>query len=172
MYLWRPLQSCFASLKIFKNWDPLESLVHALVAFLLLSYSKILVTSFVLLNSNVLSTNTADAVNPVLYFDASVKYFGSEHLPFALLAILVLAIFTVLPVLILLLYPTRVFQRCLGCCSTRWQLALRTFADAFQGCYKDGTAGTPDWRCFSGLYLLFRIMANVNAVLNPPTWTS
>ena len=165
VYLWRPFQICFDSLKIFKKWDPLESLVHALVAFLLLSYSKILVTSSVLLNSNVLSTNTADAINSALYFDASVKYFGSEHLPFALLAILVLAIFIVLPVLILLLYPTRAFQQCLGCCNTRWQLALRTFVDAFQGCYKDGTADTPDWRCFSGLYLLFRIMANVNIVL-------
>ena len=166
VYLWRPFQSCFASCNTFKKWDPLESLVHALVAFLLLSYSKILVTSSILLNSTALLTNTADAVvSRAVYFDASVKYFGTEHLPFALLAILVLAIFTVLPVLILLLYPTRVFQRCLGCCNTRWQLALRTFVDAFQGCYKDGTTGTPDCRFFSGLYLLFRIMANVNSIL-------
>ena len=165
VHLWRPFRICFESLKMFKNWDPSESLVHALVAFLLLSYSKILVTSSVLLKSNVLSTNTADAVNSALYFDASVDYFGSEHLPFALIAILVLAIFIVLPVLSLLLYSTRVYQRCLGCCSTRWQLAKRAFMDAFQGCYKDGTADTPDCRFFSGLYLLFRITANVNIIL-------
>ena len=30
--------------------------------------------------------------------------------------------------------------------------------DAFQGYYKDGTNGTPDWRYFSGLYLIFRIL--------------
>ena len=30
--------------------------------------------------------------------------------------------------------------------------------DAFQGYYKDGTTGTPDWRCFSAFYLIFRIV--------------
>ena len=165
VYLWRPFQSCCASCNILKKWDPLESLIHAFVAFFLLSYSKILVTSLTLLKSNDLFNTTADIVRPtVVYYDASVKYFGTEHLPFALLAILVLAVFIVLPVLLLLLYQTRAFQLCLGCCNARWQLALRTFVDAFQGCYKDGTADTPDWRCFSGLYLLFRVMANVNSV--------
>ena len=33
---------------------------------------------------------------------------------------------------------------------------LRTFADAFQGCYKDGTVGTQDCRWFSGVHLLVR----------------
>ena len=31
--------------------------------------------------------------------------------------------------------------------------------DAFQGRYKNGTNGTPDWRYFLGLYLIFRILA-------------
>ena len=79
-------------------------------------------------------------------------------MPLALLAIFASATFIVLPVLILLLYPTRVFQRCIGCCSTRWH-ALDAFVDAFQGYYKNGTDGFPDWRYFSGLYLIFRILA-------------
>ena len=162
VYLWMPFRNCC------RNWDSLESLIHAFSAFLLLSYSKILLTSLTLLKSTnyPLFNISGNIVSPMaVYYDASFKYFGTEHLPFALLAILVLAIFTVQPVLILLLYPTRVFQRCLGCCNTRWQLALRTFVDAFQGCYKDGTADTPDWRCFSGLYLLFFITVNVCHVL-------
>ena len=162
VYLWMPFRNCC------RNWDSLESLIHAFAAFLLLSYSKILLTSLTLLKStnHPLFNVSGNIATPMaVYYDASFKYFGTEHLPFALLAILVLAIFTVLPVLILLLYPTRVFQRCLGCCNTRWQLALRTFVDAFQGCYKDGTTSTPDWRCFSGLYLLFFITVNVCHVL-------
>ena len=162
VYLWKPFRNCC------RNWNSSETLIHAFAAFLLLSYSKILLTSITLLkpSNHPLFNISGDKVSPmVVYYDASFKYFGSEHLPFALLAILVLAIFTVLPVLILLLYPTRVFQRWLGCCNTRWQLALRTFVDAFQGCYKDGTADTPDWRCFSGLYLLFLITSNIGSVL-------
>ena len=53
----------------------------------------------------------------------------------------------------------RSFQRCLGYCTRiRWQF-LHTFADAFQGCYKNGTSGTWDYRYFAGLYLLLRIVA-------------
>ena len=162
VYLWKPFRNCC------RNWDSSETLIHAFAAFLLLSYSKILLTSLTLLKStkHPLYNASGITVTPLaVYYDASFKYFGSEHLPFALLAILVLAIFTVLPVLILLLYPTRVFQRCLGCCNTRWQLALRTFVDAFQGCYKDGTAGTPDWRCFSGLYFICIATINVCSVI-------
>ena len=52
----------------------------------------------------------------------------------------------------------RSFQRCLGYCTRiRWQF-LHTFADTFQGGYKNGTNGTWDCRYFAGLYLLFRIV--------------
>ena len=94
----------------------------------------------------------------VLFFDASMEYFSRQHLPFALLAICVLLVFVLFPLLLLLLYPMRSFQRCLGYCTRiRWQF-LHTFADAFQGCYKNGTNGTRDYRYFAGLYLFFRIV--------------
>jgi len=91
------------------------------------------------------------------YYDASIPYFGREHLPFALLAIFVLFVFIVIPLIVLLLYPTKVFQKCLGCCRVRWH-PLHAFADAFQGCYKNGTNGTRDYRYFAGFYLIFRIV--------------
>ena len=164
VYLWKPFHKCCSCIS--QRWSPSESLVHAFAAFLLLSYSKILFASFSLLHSSgyTLDTSGEKVGSLVLYYNATVPYFGTEHLPFALLAISIAAIFTVLPVLILLLYPTRVFQRCIGCCSTRWH-ALDAFVDAFQGYYKDGTNGTPDWRYFSGLYLIFRILTIVTHIL-------
>ena len=157
VYLWKPFHTCCACIS--QRWNPSESLVHTFATFLLLSYSKILFVSFSLLQSN---GHTIDSSGDKMgslstYYNATVPYFGTEHLPFAILAISVLAVFIVLPVLILLLYPTRVFQRLIGCCNTRWH-ALDAFVDAFQGYYKDGTNGTPDWRYFSGLYLIFRIL--------------
>ena len=94
----------------------------------------------------------------MLFFDALIESFSREHLPFALLAICVLLVFAVFPLLLLLLYPMRSFQRCLGYCTRiRWQF-LHTFADAFQGCYKNGTNGTHDYRYFARLYLFCRIV--------------
>ena len=164
IYLWKPFRKCCACIS--QKWSPSESLVHAFSAFLLLSYSKILHVSFSFLHQGGYTRDSSgEKVSGLaFYYNATVPYFSTEHLPFALLAISVLAIFIVLPVLILLLYPTRVFQRCIGCCSTRWH-ALDAFVDAFQGYYKNGTNGTPDWRYFSGLYLIFRILAIGSHVL-------
>ena len=123
-----------------------------------------LVCIFPVVGSNKLSMIPKDKrVGPTMvYYDASIEYFSaSTHLPFALLAIFVLCTFVVLPALVLLLYPTRIFQRSLGCCRVRW-LALHAFADAFQGYfngyYKNGTDGTRDYRYFAGLYIIFRIL--------------
>ena len=169
VYLWKPFHKCCACVS--QRWSPSESLVHTFAAFLILSYSKILLVSFSLLHQNgytlSVDSNGEKEVFGVFYYNATVPYFSKEHLPFALLAISILAMFIVLPVLILLLYPTRVFQRCIGCCNTRWH-ALDAFVDAFQGYYKDGTNGTPDWRYFSGLYLIFRILV-IGAHVLPDT---
>ena len=158
VHLCKPFHKCCACIS--QRWSPSESLVHAFAAFLLLSYSKMLFVSFNLLNHSRITQDSSGEKGGslVFYYNATVPYFSIEHLPFALLTISMLATFAVLPVLILLLYPTRVFQRCIGCYSTRWH-ALDAFVDAFQGCYKNGTNGTPDWRYFSGLYLIFRILA-------------
>ena len=92
-----------------------------------------------------------------LYYDASIEYFGKKHLPYAILAVFVVLIFIIFPMLLLLLYPMRCCQRCLGHCRVRWH-ALHTFIDAFQGCFKDGTNGTQDCRYFPALYFVFRLL--------------
>ena len=157
VYLWRPFSVCFAPLVSRYQWNPAESLVHVFVTFLVLSYSKLLFVSSTLLRYTHIVDSTGAMLGRVLYYDASVVLFSREHLPFALLAIFVLLTFNILPLLVVVLYPTRVFQKCLNCCRIRWH-AVHAFADAFNGCYKDGTNGTWDYRYFAGFYLLFRII--------------
>ena len=159
--LWRVFCKCFSSCKRRwgRQWDPIASLVHTFAAFLLLSYSKILFVSLQLLSYTQLYVPTGGVLDPPrrVYHDPSLEWFGDKHLPFALLAIIVLCIFIFFPALVLLLYPTKPFQKCLGCCGSTW-LALHAFADVFQGCYKNGTNGTRDCRYFAGLYLVLRIV--------------
>ena len=159
--LWRVFCMCFSSCRRRwgRQWDPVASLVHTFAAFLLLSYSKILFVSLQLLSYTQLYVPTGGILDPPrrVYHDPSLEWFGDKHLPFALLAIFVLCIFTFFPALVLLLYPTKLFQKCLGCCGRRW-LALHAFADVFQGCYKNGTNGTRDCRYFAGFYLILRIV--------------
>ena len=62
-----------------------------------------------------------------------------------------------MPLLLLCLYPSRPFQSCLNHCRLNSQV-LRTFMDAFQGCYK---LEPYDCRYFSGFYLVLRIVGLV-----------
>ena len=157
IFVWRPFHVCFTRFR--RRWDPKGSVINAFATFLLLSYSKLLTVSYSLLDASTLHNNAGESIGPaVLFFDASTEYFSRQHLPFAVLSICVLLVFVLFPLLLLLLYPMRSFQRCLGYCTRiRWQF-LHTFADAFQGCYKNGTNGTRDFRYFAGLYLFFRIV--------------
>ena len=63
----------------------------------------------------------------------------------------------------------RSFQRCLSYCTRIRCQFLHTFADAFQGWYKNGNSGTHNCRYFAGLYLLFRIVLLV-AFITPMSY--
>ena len=96
-----------------------------------------------------------------MYIDASVKYFQSEHLLYALPALVFSTTLVVIPLMLLFLYPLNSFQKCLNICQWRC-IALHIFADAFHGCYKNGTIGTRDYRWFAGLHLLMRFVVVVS----------
>ena len=152
--LWKPFRICFARLQ--RQWDIQTSLIEAFASFLLLSYVKFLSVSFDLLFPVHIYNIHHESLETYLYYDGTVEYFGKQHLPYAILAIVVLSIFIILPLLLLCLYPCHCFQRILNACKLRCQ-AFHIFMDAFQGCYKNGTDGMRDCRYFSALYLLVRI---------------
>ena len=90
-----------------------------------------------------------------LFYDPTVPYFGSRHLPYAIVGVIIVLLFAILPVLLLVLYPFRCFQKLLNQFPFRWYI-LHTFVDLFYGSYKDGTQpGTRDYRWFHSFPLLF-----------------
>ena len=153
--VWRPFHKCFARFR--QQWDIRASIIDAFATFLLLSNIKILSVSVDLLLPTYVYYMNGSAVGIYLYYDGSVEYFGTnKHLPYAIFAVFVVPIFIIFPILFLLLYPMRHFQRCLVC-GVRWH-ALHIFIDVFQGYYKDGTNGTRDCRFFAAVYLLLRFI--------------
>ena len=159
----RPFHRCTEHFR--SQWNVRTSIVDAFATFILLSYVKLLsVSSDLLIPTHVYNVN-GSSLGLYLYYDATIEYFGDEHLPYGVLAVFVLLVFILFPLLLLLLYPMRCFQRCLGCCGVRWH-ALPIFIDAFQGCYKDGTNGTWDCRYFAGAYFFARIIFFITYVLS------
>ena len=142
-----------------RNWNPKETILNTCITFLLLSYSKLLFVSIRLLiavpSYNCDSKTTPNS--PILLFDPSIRYFHSEHIPYAVLSISIIVVFIILPPTLLCLYPTKMFRNCLRCVGfKRWDI-LHLIMDIFQGWFKDGTENSLDYRCFSSLYMLLRL---------------
>jgi hypothetical protein len=157
--MWRPFQVFFSLFS--KNWEIRTSLIDAFSTFFLLTNIKFLSVSFYLLVPTRVYHLYGDTYNYTwsLFYAPDIEYFGREHLPYAILAIVVLCALVILPITILALYPFAFFQKFLNLFPVRWYI-LHTFVDAFQGCYKDGTEpGTRDYRWFSAVYLAFRSLA-------------
>ena len=153
VFLWRPFRYLFSC--FYRNWESRASVIDAFATFFLLSFTKMASTSVDLLTPVRAVNLKNNNVTWVPYNDATMEYFGKQHLPFAILALVCSTIFAILPILLLLIYQFHWFQRLLSCLHIRHQL-LREVMECFQSCYTNGTQpGTKDHRWFSAvLYII------------------
>ena len=150
--LWKPFNKVLAIFR--KSWDIRTSVLDSFATFFLLSYMKILnVTADILIPTQIFQLSSDKSMLGV-YYSPTVPYFGEEHLPYAILAIILVTLFVSVPTIIFTLYPCKFFQKFLSLFPINWHF-LHAFVDSFQGCYKDGTEpGTHDCRWFSVPMLL------------------
>ena len=157
LWLWRPFHRC--CVRFNRIMDIQSSIIKAFSTFLLLSYVKFLNATIDMLLPIKAYDVHGQMVGWYVYYDASYRYFHKDHLPYAIMGIACFLIFVLSPLVLLLIYPTTCFQRCLNICRLRSH-ALQVFVDTFQGHYKDGTEpGTRDCRWFAAVYFLARIIA-------------
>ena len=123
------------------------SMITAFTTFLVLSYTKILGTSFRLLSPSYVYNIMNGNRSLYLYDEGEIPYFGEEHLPFGILAIVMTATCNVFPVILLVLYPTSCFRTRVN------SHTLSAFMDAFQGCYRHHPR---DCRYFAAIHFVFR----------------
>ena len=155
MWLWKHIFKHLIRVK--QNWTLKTSLVNSLASFLLLSYTRLMLTSFNLIYPVSIYDENGDIFKRALNFQESWEYFGRKHLPFALLAIAILLMLILIPIFMFVIYPMKVCQR--HCFRIRCvQVVLHTFVELFQGCFKDGANGTKDLRYFSVFYFILRIL--------------
>ncbi len=96
-------------------------------------------------------------IKHVLYYDATVEFFGQEHLPYAILALFVWIFAVILSILFLIVYSMKWFQKFLNVFKIQRQ-CLNMFINCYQGYYKDGTNDTRDYRWFSVSYFFLQLI--------------
>ena len=168
--IFRPIHSCFARFR--GIWSLQRSVLHALATFILLSYTKFTLVSFILLSATPLLDDKGNTRTHVVYYDGTIEFFTVGHIPYIVVSLLVIGTFVILPPIILSVpsgihyiqkYSRRDLDECCGRCQLgpRWE----QFLNAFHGCYKDGTGGENgdkenqhDFRWFAGLYFVLRLI--------------
>ena len=158
VWLWRPFHRCFVRLR--RGWDTKSDIIDVFTTFLLLSCGKILYQTLLLLNHDEIININLSGHHFTSYqcvADQSISYGSTYHLLFAIPSVLIFCVCTILPLLLLILYPIRAFRSCLS----KWHLnsiALDIFTEKVYGCYRNGLHGGQDMRHFSGLYFILRII--------------
>ena len=152
-----------------------DLVIHGISAFLVLSYAFCVKVSFQLLSTIQLHGEGSNPVKQVVILSGNIDYFGADHLPYALPAILIL-ILTTLPPLLLITYPNseQWLTACLGeqrmervneCCEGKascYRIQIffsvsrfKPLFDSFQGCFRD------KHRYFAGMFFVYRFLASL-----------
>ncbi len=112
VYTWRPFQYCKSRLGV--EWDPISSIIHTFATFILLVYTKIMVVSYYLLTPSRIYNESGELPYKIIPYDASIHFLSHQHMPYVVLALIMLTIFCGLPLLVLFLYPMACFQKLLN----------------------------------------------------------
>ena len=164
----RPLHTRIARLQRYLNIE--RSLAHTFASFILLSYSRFILVSFLLLTTTPLVKENGEVFGHVVFYDGTIPYFSKQHALFFGLSLVALFIFAIVTPLLLII-PS--FSRNLTIVRRRWPKSKRftpdldrcaiqpnsrqctlkfnqcvinnwpkviAFLEAFHGCYKDGTS--------------------------------
>ena len=136
-----------------------RSLIHGLVSFILLSYTKFsLVSMKMLATLKLFDRDGHYASDTRIQLAGHFSYYSHKYwLPYGLVAVFVTVFFVVIPTLFLLGLPQLIDRlldkRRLSCFRRAWPaVTIHIFLDAFQGFYK------PNRRLFAGVYFVFRLL--------------
>ena len=113
-----------------------------------------------------IGTSRNHNVSIVAYYNGDMPFMEKQHLKYAIPAIIFTITFTIIPPLLLIVYPLcyKVFAllRLQESSSVRVLCMLvpleklKPFFDSFQGCFKD------EYRFFAGLFFIYRLLALTN----------
>ena len=149
--LWRPFHRIYV--RFYSTWEPNASMIQAFSSLFFLSYAKVHFLMGVPYLWTTVKNVEGNMIKQMVYIDPTVQFLAKKHIyliPFSLF----IGIFLFLPPLVLLvIYPTSLYRKISHRLKPRWRLAIKAYVETFQGCYKDGTNGTRDYRAISGYIL-------------------
>ena len=148
--LFRPLHQKLIHFR--RSWNPRASLVQSFATIFFISFTKLLFLIFIpFIHTDFMNQNGKVVKGlKVTSIDPTVSFGHGKHIYLMVFSASILIFIILPPIIVLIAYPTRLFRRLQERFSSRVNLAIGTFVNTFQGCYKDGLNGTRDYRAMSG----------------------
>ena len=134
-----------------------DAVVHAFATFILLTNFNIYSIAHDVTNTMNVYRDDNSVYKTVLYIDPTIDSYSPKHIVYILLVGATAIIVTLIPSLLLCIYPTRLYRYLSQFISTRKRLAITAFAEALHKCFKDGLKDTRDYRAYAGLLILLPI---------------
>ena len=165
---WKPFHPFFVRIR--RNWNSRDSIIH--------SYSSLYIISFPMLNYNTLlilrSTDLLGVCRiikeNVLIHHPSVHLYDRRYFYYPIIVLVLHFCLGVLPSLLLLLFPIRLFRMILQrCLPQSVYIKVNTFVQTFQSPFKDGSNGTCDFRYIPGFIASLMIFLTMLSALENDT---
>ena len=154
-FVWKCLSSVLKKIS-FRPVDG-SAVIHTFSSFIFLSMYN--------LDFALVSAGTSNPVSQmdwteehVVFFDPTLVWFSHMHLIYLLVMFALYLFLVILPSLLLMVYPTRLYHFISRFMNQRKQLAITAFAEALHSCFKDGLAGTRDYRSLAGLSMVIQLL--------------
>ena len=144
-----------------KNWELNASLIEAFSSIFFLSYAKINFIIFQSLLCTTLRNEEGKLINGLAYIDPTVPYASKKHVYIIIFSAFVAIFLYFPPILLLIIYPTSLCIKISDRIRPRWRIGIKIYVETYQGCYKDSTNGTRDYRAMSGYSLIVPVISVV-----------
>ena len=149
--LWKLFHRTYVRFR--RAWDPNASMIQAFATLLFLSYIKFLLIMYEPIGVSSIYNQTMSSVKTVMYLDPNIPRNDPKRIYSFLLSVIIFIFILLPPSLLLIIFPTRLFNKVSQYLKPRWIVSINIFVDTFNSCYKDGTDGTRDYRAVSGYIL-------------------
>ena len=152
--LWKPFKIILNKANITAVTS--DAVFRAFASFIFLSNISVMFTTYQVVNFVRVWNSTGHFQKRVLYTDPTVEW--NTSVPYVLIAAVIVIFISLIPSLLLCIYPTRLYRYLSRFLSARKRLAITAFAEALHSCFKDGLNGSRDYRTLAGATLFFGLL--------------
>ena len=138
---------------IYRTWEPNASIIQAFSSLFFLSYAKLNFLIMVAFVPSPIFTTDGHVERHMVFIDPTIPFFATKHIPLIIFSAFIALFLYFPPLLLLVTHPTVLYKKISHRIKPKWNIRFKTFVDTFQGCLKDGTNGSWDYRALSGYSL-------------------